>query len=136
MTKKEEAKILEYYESLKEKVRQLGLENSFNFYPGPPNYQAPDIFRAHEIFVNTSPSGMLDKTIFEAAASDCIVLAASDDFSEIAVENFHFSSSSELAERLKEELTNPSARFLSALAEENSLTVLGEMVYNTICVRP
>jgi glycosyltransferase involved in cell wall biosynthesis len=121
-----------YYEGLKGKVRSLGLENRISFYPGPPNYQAPDIFRAHEIFVNASPSGMLDKTIFEAVACGCAVLAASKDFAELAGQEFYFDSVSELNERLVSALTNPSARSLAVLVEENSLASLAKKLCNVI----
>lgn len=115
-----------YYESLKEKVRSLGLGQQVSFSLGVPNSQTPDLYRAHEIFVNTSPSGMLDKTIFEAAASGCVVLAASADFAMIAGADSHFDSSAELAALLKKQLTSAmSAPDTAKLVEQNSLALLG-----------
>lgn len=93
-----------YYESLKERVRTLGITRHISFYTGVSNDQTPELYRTHEIFVNTSPSGMLDKTIFEAVACGCIVLASSADFSEIAGTNSYFDTAIDLAERLKEAL--------------------------------
>lgn len=69
-----------YRDTLKERVRSTGLVSCVRFYEGVSHDAAPRVFRAHEIFVNTSRSGMLDKTIFEAAASGCLVLASSDDW--------------------------------------------------------
>lgn len=68
--------------------RALELANVVKFHEGVPHAEAPKIFAAHEIFVNLSSSGTYDKTMFEAAASGCIVLAVSKDFIELAGEEF------------------------------------------------
>lgn len=124
-----------YYEGLKEKVRSLSLADRITFLPGVPNSQTPDLYRAHEIFVNTSPSGMLDKTMFEAAASGCRVLAASKDFAESAGEDSYFDSSSELAKRLTSVLEETSVRPLTTLVEGNSLVSLAERLIDAIMPR-
>jgi len=75
-----------YLDGLKKRVQDLGLESKVRFYPGAAYDKGSDVFNAHEIFVNLGASGMYDKMLFEAAASGCIVLAASKDFAhEIAV---------------------------------------------------
>lgn len=114
-----------YYEGLKEKVRSLGLADQISFHPGIPNDQTPNLYRSHEIFINTSPSGMLDKTMFEAAACGCIVLSSSADFAELAGHDSYFESSTELAERLTSALAHPSASQSASLVEANSLVALG-----------
>jgi glycosyltransferase involved in cell wall biosynthesis len=113
-----------YYESLKEKVRELKLVDRINFLPGVPNDQTPDLYRAHDIFVNTSPSGMLDKTLFEAAASGCRVLAASADFAELTGPESHFDSATELAGALGKLLAGCSDAPVPAFVAQNSLTFL------------
>ncbi len=72
-----------YYDALKARVQKNNLTSHVTFVPGVPNTETPDLYRAHQIFVNTSPSGMLDKTIFEAAACGCAVIASSEDWSDI-----------------------------------------------------
>lgn len=114
-----------FYESLKEKVRSLGLTDHISFHPGIPNSQTPDLYRAHEIFINTSPSGMLDKTMFEAAACGCIVLSSSADFAGLAGHDSYFESTTELAERLTSARAHPSASQSASLVEANSLSTLG-----------
>ena len=57
-----------YYESLKQKSAGSDLNEQVFFKLGIPNRQTPAVYRAHELFVNCSPSGLYDKTIFEAAA--------------------------------------------------------------------
>lgn len=85
-----------HYHELIERVHAAHLEQQVTFSPGVPNSQTPDLYRAHEIFVNTSPSGMLDKTIFEAAACGCIVLAASEEW----IQDVMCKDAQELATRL------------------------------------
>ena len=67
-------KDIQYYNELKEKAGSL-----INFYKGIPNTETVDVYSAHDIFVNLSSSGMYDKTIFEAMACGCIVIASNDN---------------------------------------------------------
>ena len=134
-----------YHESLKEKVRSLShhkgtshflsrsapnemksLADRVSFHPGVPNGQTPDLYRAHEIFVNASPSGMLDKTLFEAAACGCRVLAASEDFAALAGPDSHFTDAPELALRLTAALAAPAPQTPAPIVAENSLAALSE----------
>jgi glycosyltransferase involved in cell wall biosynthesis len=62
----------EYYEGLKDKVKELGLENKVNFYKAVPNYETPKIYNEYEIFINLTPTGSFDKTILESAVCGCI----------------------------------------------------------------
>ncbi len=124
-----------YYEGLKKKVYALGLAHRVSFYLGIPNSKTPDLYHTHEIFVNTSPPGMLDKTIFEAAASGCHVLAASTDFAELAGREYYFNSSVDLAERLMSVFVNQPTQSLQALVEKHSLTVLAKKLIDAIMPR-
>ena len=65
-----------YYDSLKARTKELGLENKVNFYEGIPNHETPEIYGEHNLFVNLTPSGSFDKTILEAAACGCMIVAA------------------------------------------------------------
>ena len=66
----------QYLEGLKARIKELGLENVVYMQSGVPNQKTPEIYNTHEIFVNTSPSGMYDKTIFEAMACESLVLTS------------------------------------------------------------
>ncbi len=112
----------EYLASLKERAAPLG--DSVRFSPGVPNAETVRLYQSHEIFVNASPSGMFDKTIFEAAACGCAVLASSQDFAELAGPDTYFDSSATLAERLKAALTGGTERFLDLLVRQHSLDAL------------
>ncbi len=120
----------EYYEELKSRVQKNGLMDHVAFHPGVPNKDAPGVYQAHELSVNCSPSGMFDKTLFEAAASGCLVLTSSEDFRDAAGHEFYFSTSDELAERLtylnlaSKETTTLLHTKLQAVVEQHSLSSL------------
>jgi glycosyltransferase involved in cell wall biosynthesis len=92
-----------FAQGLKQKAEQLGLENSVRFLPGRPHADGPSIFNAYAIFVNTSRSGMYDKTLLEAAACECVVVAASKDFAGLVPADFAFfeGDTKDLAKKLE-----------------------------------
>ncbi len=121
----------EFHERVKIQARDHGLD-VLTFHAGVPFAKAPDIYAAHDIFVDLGSSGMYNKMIFEAAASGCVVLAASKDFQEeMGVElGFKEDDASELATKLEqmvsmsaEERANVAAR-LREYTERNSLATL------------
>jgi glycosyltransferase involved in cell wall biosynthesis len=91
-----------YYVSLKERAVKLGLGDAVTFHPGVSKANTPVIYSAYEIFVNCSRSGMFDKTLFEAAACGCLVIASSEDFKLLAGDEAYFDGTPDaLAERLE-----------------------------------
>lgn len=48
-----------------------------------PHHTAPQLFKTADVFVNLTPSGSLDKTIFEAMAAGCIVVTSNDYVSSL-----------------------------------------------------
>lgn len=116
-----------YYETL---TRQ-GNER-IRFWPGIPNQETPRVYGAHDIFVNCSKSGMFDKTLFEAAASGCLVFSTSDDFRDAAGERYHFTDATSLADRIESATTLPAEdreraeAHMRALARQESLATLVE----------
>jgi glycosyltransferase involved in cell wall biosynthesis len=100
----------DYRESLVARVQKGKLASSVQFHTGVPNTETPPIYSAHDIFINCSGSGMYDKTIFEAAACGCIVLAESRDWGSVADARLSYKEgdANDLAKKIKE---------LSALSE-------------------
>ncbi|MFZ1987941.1 MAG: glycosyltransferase family 4 protein [Minisyncoccia bacterium] len=127
-----------YYQNLQTRAEALGLHNRVRFYPGVPNEKVPDIFRRHEIFVNCSPSGMFDKTIFEAAASGCLILASSEDFRNATSTAFQFETAAGLADNLQlllsvnEKTRGEYRATLDMLVHDNALTALGLKLFDII----
>lgn len=65
-----------YLASLKEKVKECVLGDRMAFKNSIPNHETPHVYAEHDIFINASPSGMYDKTIFEAMACESLVLTS------------------------------------------------------------
>lgn len=59
------------------KARFSSLQN-VSFRPGVRNDETPDVYAAHAVYVNLTPSGSFDKTIGEAMASGCVCVVAND----------------------------------------------------------
>lgn len=68
-----------YLEELKKRTQSWGLSDVVTFHPGIPNDATPKVYSEHEVFVNLSSSGMYDKTIFEAAACESMILASNEN---------------------------------------------------------
>lgn len=115
-----------YYRSIKGHVSTYQLDDIVAFLPGVPNAETPGLYRAHAVFVNCSPSGMFDKTLFEAAACGCRVLAASADFAGLAGSETYFATAEGLAMKLKAALAAGPEREVPAFVSANSLAALGE----------
>jgi len=121
-----------YYESLIARAETLKIHDRVHFYASVTHEKAAEIFRAHEVFVNCSPSGMFDKTLFEAALSGAMVLAASKDFGEETdmANVYEQGNSADLVARLEAALTLAPAervarsQILQKAGLRNSLTVL------------
>ncbi len=122
----------EYADSLMELVQSYALEEMVTFVPGIPNEEAPKVYQTHELFVNCSPSGMLDKMIFEAAASGCFILSESKDLKRMGFEDVTYESGSveSLANHIEKLLSLEEVeraeilKRLSVLVEQNSLSGL------------
>jgi|CXWL01.1.fsa_nt_gi glycosyltransferase involved in cell wall biosynthesis len=104
----------EYYQRLKARVRDAGLRDCVTFFGGVSNLDAPAVFSAHDIFVNTSPQGMFDKTILEAAASGCIVITSNEDIAPVLPKEQVFKDGD------TEDLTRALARALALTPEERA----------------
>ncbi len=128
-----------YYAALGARVQEQNLADVVKFKKGVSKDEAPAIYQSHEIYVNCSPSGMFDKTLFEAAASGCLVLAISEDFTTITDKDLQFESTPEsLATKLRLLLatTNEQKAKLQTLlistAKEHSLPALMQELEKSI----
>jgi glycosyltransferase involved in cell wall biosynthesis len=61
---------------------------SVSLYSGVPNSKTPGIYASHRVYVNLTPSGSFDKTIGEAMAAGCIVVASNDAVRDIVPHMF------------------------------------------------
>lgn len=131
----------QYPEGLRAQVERLGLGGCTLFTGAVPNTETYRYYRSHEIFVNCSRSGMLDKTMFKAVACGCLVLVTSKDFADMAGQEFSFADDDRegLAQKIEEFLAlNTSSRThmtekLNAAIKQHALPVLVERLKKEIC---
>lgn len=79
-----------YATELRKRVQELGIADRVQFMLPIPHAEAPSLFNRHAIVVNCSPSGMYDKTLFEAAGCECVVVASSKDFADLVPARFTY----------------------------------------------
>ncbi len=125
----------EYAAGLRAQAKALGIAEHITWKPGIPYAEAPALYRAHDIFVNQSPSGMFDKTIFEAMACETLALSCNENLRGVIGEALLFREDDTvlLAEKLEQLLAltreerDALAQILRAYAESShSLRSLAE----------
>lgn len=67
-----------FYRQLQHDAESLVNAGLVSFRPAIKNEEAPSMYCDHAIYVNLTPSGSFDKTIGEAMASGCVVVAANN----------------------------------------------------------
>jgi glycosyltransferase involved in cell wall biosynthesis len=125
---------------MKERVSKYSLKQKIMFYKSVPNHETPMIYSAHEIFVNLSSSGMYDKTIFEAMACGCLILASNDNLRGQINGDFIFKQGDmkELTQKLQKLLHYSSdekqkvTEHLRKFMESHSLKNLGNKLFKEI----
>lgn len=98
-----------YVQLLQEKTKEWGLEERVRFFPGVRHAEGAQLFNSHVLYVDLGASGMYNKTLFEAAACESMVLTASADFAELVDDKFIYreKGSQELCDRIEKLLTLP-----------------------------
>jgi glycosyltransferase involved in cell wall biosynthesis len=122
------------YESTLKKMAQRNVV----FHPSVKNYETPEIYRAHDVYVNLTPAGSMDKTVLEAAACGVPVIAANDSFKETIAEFLllHEPTPQLLAQKIvavcdlaAEERKTYADAARTNIMERHSLHKLGAMLY-------
>lgn len=73
----------EYLGSLKKMIEEKGLGSYVSFYGSRPYAELPDILREHDMFLNTSGTGSLDKAILDAMSSGLTVITSNEAYRNI-----------------------------------------------------
>src|SRR3989344_2570625 len=128
----------EYFNFLKKEVKKYGLLDKVSFHSGVANYKTVDIYNTHNVSINLSPSGLYDKTIFEAMACEILILASSKDLHEFINEDYIFdednvSSIIQKMEKLLniggEDIKRRGEELRRFVIENHSLKKLGEKIF-------
>lgn len=69
-----------YYDRVREKINRYKLNEHVSLMPSVPYTEAPELYKKYRFFVNLTPIGSLDKTIFEALASGLITVVVNPFF--------------------------------------------------------
>lgn len=83
-----------YREGLVAQAARAGIADRVLFLPGVSYEQTRELYASHEVFVNMSRSGMLDKTIFEAMLCETLVTTCNRDLRTEIDERYCFSEDS------------------------------------------
>ncbi len=121
-----------YEKTIKDKVSAFGLNERISFAGSLSQAEALEAYKKHEVYVNLTPSGSLDKTIFEALASGMKVLVSNTFFGGILPEDWIVESPEDprnLARSIKIALDAPpdsseTKKKISILLQEHSLLAL------------
>lgn len=131
----------EYYQSLKDKVVRCGLADQIIFHSGIPNHETSAVYSKHEIFVNLSPSGMYDKTIFEAMACGCLSISSNKNLDGMIDDSLLFDEgdANSLADKLLVLLTKPEVEksrlrreSVELVSSKHSLSMLAASLKNIV----
>jgi len=122
-----------YFVQFKDAARSLLASGRVMLHPSVPNEQTPKVYGAHQIYVNLTPSGSFDKTIGEAMACGCIVVAANEAVHATIGDDFFAGDAAGVARALKRALElAPSAqvetgkRSRAFVEHEHSLSFLAD----------
>lgn len=133
-------KDVEYLESVKTKAEPLLNSKKIQFLGSMPNDKTPEIYRRHEIYVNLTESESFDKTILEAMASGCLVLASNVSLKDTLGTELLFQerNAEDLAEKLKttfslsEEKKAEYGKNFREYAVEHNLRYLAEQLFEVL----
>ncbi|HRY52901.1 MAG TPA: glycosyltransferase family 4 protein [Candidatus Portnoybacteria bacterium] len=89
-------------EEIKKEIINNSLSDSLQIEKGVPNNQAPKIFNSFDLYINLTPTGSLDKTIFEAMACATMVLMSNETLAGEVDERLFFDGTpADLAAKIK-----------------------------------
>jgi glycosyltransferase involved in cell wall biosynthesis len=119
-----------YYEGVIDLAELLVKKGKIKFHPAVPNDKTPEFYCSHEIFVNLTNPGSLDKTVFSAMVSGMVVVLCNVSFEGIVPDKYMFieNDPEDLANKLesaldvsKTERQNLTSSLRSYVEENHSL---------------
>lgn len=121
----------EYEEVIRRKVSAYGLDGAVVFVGAVSQSEALKLYREHELYVNLTPSGSMDKTIFEALASGCTAVVSNKGLLEILGEALITEDDSpEIAGKIEQAFKNQTSH-RDFVVEKHSLATLSSEVLHS-----
>ena len=132
----------EYYKKMSSLAATLEKKGKIIFHGSVSNSQTPLLYNQHELFVNATQSGSFDKTILEAMACGCIVVASNESLKNILPESFLFDQgdAADLAAKLEfvmslaNEKKEDYEKKLRQYAVQHDITRLAEQLFSTFAL--
>lgn len=129
-----------YFEKIKTQAQSLIKNGKLVFKNEVPNTNTPEIYNAHEIFVNLTSSGSFDKTIIEAMLCENVVLISNESLRDFVGEEYMFKNrdADNLATKLtyfldmNNEEKEKRGKILRSIAKKHSLEKLMDELLNTM----
>ncbi len=95
----------QYLDILNKKAEILMAKGKVNFLKAVSQEEAVRLYQKHEIFVNLTPSGSMDKTILEAICCGCVPVVSNEYYKDMESVIFTSSSLEDIAQNLDTVLT-------------------------------
>lgn len=115
----------QYLTSLKKLVNESGLHSQVHFYGPRPYSEIPSLLLEHNLFINLSATGSLDKAVLEAMASGLTVLTSNEAYRTLLPPQYFLSHASPkfLAERIMSlvNLPRPNQELHNVVKENHGL---------------
>jgi len=110
-----------YEKMIREKVIKYKLESKVHFAGAVNQLGALDLYRKHQIYVNLTPAGSMDKTIFEAMACKLTPVVSNFDLGTVLGHEFLIKNLDikDLAKKIKGALENRTETDLRKFVTEN-----------------
>ncbi len=112
-----------YEQALKERITKHGLDSAVTFVGKINNAELPQHYARHHVYINTSKTGSLDKTILEAMAAGCVVVSSNDAAKKILPQELRVNGEDpiELADAISQASGRRAGEFVGYVKKEHSL---------------
>jgi glycosyltransferase involved in cell wall biosynthesis len=129
-----------YARAVQERAARMVERGAVTFYPAVRHDKAAALYASHAVYVNLTPSGSFDKTIGEALACGCVVVAANAAVKEILGDLLVVPLSADAAaQRIgralslsEDERVAWALRGRAYVEQEHSLSLLAERLYGLL----
>ena len=130
----------EYMDFLKRYVSERSLDDRIQFM-GPRKYsEIPSILQSHDMFINVSKTGSLDKAVLEAMSCGLTVIAANEAYKEVLPQKYFLDHTSPefLSERIQMLASedHPSNILSAIVGEKHSLEHTIDRIVSALSVKP
>ena len=124
----------QYYKML---IQRAG--GNIFFHPAVTNSETPEIYSAHDVYINLTPEGSMDKTVLEAVCCGVPVIVANTSFASVLPPSAFLSTTTpetlaqkitaltQLSQSERIEMTEHARKIV---VQEHSLERLGQLLYN------